>query len=312
MLYYCKTPKGNFGDDLNLWLWPRLAPEVCDEQDPTLFVGIGTILSHHIPSKPVKVVFGAGCGKTGPLPKIDDRWKIYCVRGPLTASRLNLDPALALVDPAILVRRFLNRPGGSKYPVSFMPHLQSMPHADWEALCARIGFHCIDPRSGVERVLMEIQKTELLLAEAMHGAIVADALRVPWIPVRMYSRFAEFKWQDWTQSIHVPLSLADVPPIYARPPNGWKRVDYVVKKNLAHAGLGRENWKRLGTRTHTEEEIGQSLQALKKVSEKHNPCLSNDNVLPQLEARLLEKLSDLRAVWKKRPAALPAKAAVLP
>ena len=162
MLYYCKTPKGNFGDDLNLWLWPRLAPEVCDEQDSTLFIGIGTILSHHIPPKPVKVVFGAGCGKTGPLPKIDDRWKIYCVRGPLTAARLNLDPALALVDPAILVRRFLNRPAGPKYPVSFMPHLQSMPHADWEALCARIGFHCIDPRAGVERVLMEIQKTELL------------------------------------------------------------------------------------------------------------------------------------------------------
>ncbi len=60
MLYYCKTPKGNFGDDLNLWLWPRLAPEVCDEQDSTLFVGIGTILSHHIPAKPVKMVFGAG------------------------------------------------------------------------------------------------------------------------------------------------------------------------------------------------------------------------------------------------------------
>jgi len=115
----------------------------------------------------------------------------------------------------------------------------------------------------------------------------------------MYSRFAEFKWQDWTQSIRVPLRLADVPPIYARPPNGWKRVDYVVKKGLAQAGLGRENWKRLGTRRSNEEEISQSLQALKKVPEKQIPCLSNDNVLPQLETRLLEKLSDLRAAWKK-------------
>ena len=303
MLYYCKTPKGNFGDDLNLWLWPRLAPEVCDEQDSTLFVGIGTILGHHIPPKPVKVVFGAGCGKSGPLPKIDDRWKIYCVRGPLTAARLNLDPALALVDPAILVRRFLNHPSRPKYPVSFMPHLQSMPHADWEALCARIGFHCIDPRAGVERVLRELQETELLLAEAMHGAIVADALRVPWIPVRMYSRFAEFKWQDWSQSIRVPLKLTEVPPIYAQPPKGWKRLDYVVKKGLAHAGVGRENWKRLGIRSSTQDEIHQSLEALRRVPEKQPPCLSNDKFLSQLEARLLEKLSRLRAAWVKRPVA---------
>jgi len=303
MLYYCKTPKGNFGDDLNLWLWPRLAPEVCDEQDSTLFVGIGTILNHKIPRKPATVVFGAGCWKTGPLPKIDDRWKIYCVRGPLTAARLNLDPGLALVDPAILVRRFSNRPVGSKYPVSFMPHLQSMPHADWEALCARIGFHCIDPRAGVDRVLRELQETELLLAEAMHGAIVADALRVPWIPVRLYSRFAEFKWQDWSQSIRVPLKLTEVPPIYAQPAKGWKRLDYVVKKGLAHAGVGRENWKRLGIRSSTQDEIHQSLEALRRVPEKQPPCLSNDKFLSQLEARLLEKLSRLRAAWVKRPVA---------
>jgi succinoglycan biosynthesis protein ExoV len=303
MLYYCKTPNGNFGDDLNLWLWPRLAPEVSDERDSTLFVGIGTILSHHIPTQPVKMVFGAGCWKTGPLPKIDGRWKFFCVRGPLTAARLNLDPGLAVVDPAILVRRFSNRPAGSKYPVSFMPHLQSMPHADWEALCARIGFHCIDPRAGVERILEELQKTELLLAEAMHGAIVADALRVPWIPVRMYSRFAEFKWQDWSQSICVPLKLTEVPPIYAGPPKGWKRLDYVVKKGLAQAGVGRENWKRLGIRSSTRDEIHQSLEALRKVPETQRPCLSNEKFLLQLEARLLEKLSRLRAAWVKHPVA---------
>jgi len=303
MLYYCKTPKGNFGDDLNLWLWPRLAPEVCDEQDSTLFVGIGTILTRHIPAQPVKMVFGSGCWQTGPLPKINDQWKICCVRGPLTAARLNLDPELALVDPAILVRRFSHRPAGSKYPVSFMPHLQSMPHADWEALCARIGFHCIDPRAGVAQVLEELQKTELLLAEAMHGAIVADALRVPWIPVRMYSRFAEFKWQDWSQSIRVPLKLTDVPPIYAGPPKGWKRVDYAVKKSLAQAGLGRENWKRLGVRSSTQDEIRLSLKALKRVPETQPPSLSNEKFLSQLENRLLEKLSRLRTDWVKRPVA---------
>jgi succinoglycan biosynthesis protein ExoV len=95
MLYYCKTPQGNFGDDLNPSLWPRLAPEVCDPQGPALFVGIGTILSHKVPREPLEIVFGSGWGG-GPLPKIDGKWTIYCVRGPITAATLGLDPALAL------------------------------------------------------------------------------------------------------------------------------------------------------------------------------------------------------------------------
>lgn len=300
MLYYCKTPNGNFGDDLNPWLWPRLAPEVCMSQHEQMFVGIGTILTRKIPSVPLKFVFGSGCWASGPLLQMDDRWNLYCVRGPMTAARLNLNPKLALADPAILVRRFAGEFAGAKpYRVSFMPHLQSMPHADWPALCAQIGFHCIDPRAGVERVLRELQATELLLSEAMHGAIVADAVRVPWIPVRMYGKFAEFKWQDWAQSIRVPLMLSDVPPVYARPPRAWKRVDYTVKKNLARAGMGPANWKRLGTRRSTEAEIHESLAELKRVTETRAPCLSEAHRLLQLESRPMETLSTLRADWTR-------------
>jgi len=301
MLYYCDSPPANFGDDLNPWLWPRLAPEICGAQDATLFLGIGTILTHNVPSQPLKVVFGSGCWGTGPLPKIDHRWKIHCVRGPLTATRLRLDRSLALADPAILVRRFASRSPRSEYPVSVMPHVQSMLHADWEALCARIGFHCIDPRAGVDRVLDELGKTKLLLAEAMHGAIVADALRVPWIPVRIYSRFNHFKWQDWAQSLGLTLRIPEVSPIYARPPRPWKRLDYAVKKGLARAGLGRESWKRLGIRSSTDSEIARSLEELRQLPERQEAALSNEAVLSRIETRLLEKLSVVRATWIKPP-----------
>ena len=30
-LYYYKAPLGNFGDDLNPWLWPRLLPDIFDD-----------------------------------------------------------------------------------------------------------------------------------------------------------------------------------------------------------------------------------------------------------------------------------------
>ena len=38
----------------------------------------------------------------------------------------------------------------------------------------------------------------------MHGAIVADALRIPWIPLKVMPDLLEFKWQDWCMSINVP------------------------------------------------------------------------------------------------------------
>ena len=38
----------------------------------------------------------------------------------------------------------------------------------------------------------------------MHAAIVADTLRVPWVPLMTSSDINSFKWLDWTQSMRVP------------------------------------------------------------------------------------------------------------
>jgi succinoglycan biosynthesis protein ExoV len=298
VLYYCKVPRGNFGDDLNPWLWSRLAPEVCDEGNPTLFVGIGTILSHRIPAEPVKFVFGSGWAGSR-LPTIDDRWLIYCVRGPLTAARLALAPELAIADSAILVRS-VSLPEQKKcHPVSFMPHHWSMAAANWRALCERAGIHCIDPGTGVDRILLEIQQTELLLAEAMHGAIVADALRVPWIPVRVDRRFQEFKWRDWTQSIGVPFNPASIPPVLAQAPAWRKRLGYALKRGLVRTGLGKERWKRLCVRASTEAEIDEALRVLQQLPRTQTPCLSADGTIREIEERLEGRLAELRTAWQK-------------
>ncbi len=39
-LYYFKDPRGNFGDDLNPWLWKQLWPELQQGEDDELFVGM--------------------------------------------------------------------------------------------------------------------------------------------------------------------------------------------------------------------------------------------------------------------------------
>ena len=57
-LFYCQLPDGNFGDELNTYLWPRLLPDAFDGTVPyrpkatprvelddpaeTFFIGIGT------------------------------------------------------------------------------------------------------------------------------------------------------------------------------------------------------------------------------------------------------------------------------
>jgi succinoglycan biosynthesis protein ExoV len=297
VLYYCHTPEGNFGDDLNPWLWSRLAPDLVEPRASALFLGIGTLLSRKVPAEPHKFVLGSGCGY-GRLPVIDSRWRIYGVRGPLTAARLHLDPVPALGDPAILVRSLGLPAQRTLHPVSFMPHHRSMPQADWPALCRRAGLHCIDPRGAVGQVLREIQQTGLLLAEAMHGAIVADALRVPWIPVRMYSHFLEFKWRDWTQSMEVPLRLAVVPPLCTRELSMGEGVVHALKKGLAGAGMGKPKWNRLPLRVSSERETGEVLSRLADLPADHPPCLSTDATLRRVEARLSGQLEELRTAWR--------------
>lgn len=61
-LFFYQDPLGNFGDDLNPYLWRQLLPELWDPQDGILFVGIGTLLNQHLPPFVPKVIFGAGVG----------------------------------------------------------------------------------------------------------------------------------------------------------------------------------------------------------------------------------------------------------
>jgi succinoglycan biosynthesis protein ExoV len=37
----------------------------------------------------------------------------------------------------------------------------------------------------------------------MHGAIIADYFRTPWIPVKISRKILDFKWHDWCESIDV-------------------------------------------------------------------------------------------------------------
>ncbi len=208
--YETRSPFKNFGDELNPWLWPKLLPELDDRPD-TLFVGIGTLLNDATPrlvNQAKRVVFfstGAGYGRSLRF-QPPSNWQIYCVRGPLSAQRLNLPVSVAITDGAALLKRHFTPVSESKrrYAVSYMPHFRHGSRHLFEAVCKRSGIHYIDPVGKIETVISEISQSKLLISEAMHGAIVADTLRVPWIPVRTSPKILPFKWRDWCASVQVP------------------------------------------------------------------------------------------------------------
>jgi succinoglycan biosynthesis protein ExoV len=227
-LYFYQDPKGNFGDDLNLWLWPKLIPDLVDvtqlpsqkSSDDTLFIEIGTLLNTRVPATPLKVVLGAGVGY-GESPLLDERWQIYCVRGPWSAKALNLPSNVAVTDAAVLLRT-LDLPSIPKlYSASFMPFHRGIESANWELFCQINNLHYIDPTKPVEEILFDIQSSQLLITEAMHGVIVADALRVPWIPVQIHQEIDNFKWNDWCQSVELEYRPVLFPTI-GFPDWGWK------------------------------------------------------------------------------------------
>jgi succinoglycan biosynthesis protein ExoV len=296
MIY--RTSRGNFGDDLNDWLWPLLAPELCEPGNPNIFLGIGTIISTSIPADKTKVVFGSGIGTQRP-PDVRRRWHFYAVRGPLTAARLGLPEELAITDPAILVRSLRRDSIPKKYPSAFMPHYQSFGQANWSLLCQEAGIHLIDPREPVETVLDQIQSSELLLAEAMHGAIVADAFRVPWIPIRLYGHFLDFKWNDWTQSIQTPLNIRDVPPIFERKLMSPSGATQTFKKGMAAIRLGKSKWRKLPLWATSSAQKKRSLELLKSFSLNERPHLSAARRSGELEEMLMIALTSLRSDWQR-------------
>jgi succinoglycan biosynthesis protein ExoV len=305
-LFHYQRPDGveNFGDALNLWLWPQLLPDQLDQEDGCILVGIGTLLNQQLPrrlrgTKRV-IIFSTGAGYERPLKTIPEHWQIYCVRGPLSARQLGLAPERAIADGAILLRRFFSPHPAKRYPVGFMPHIHHATFAseEWQTICARLGYSYIDPRWPVERVLEAIGQVEVLLAEAMHGAIAADALRVPWVPIHTSARILNFKWQDWCAAVGVPYCphycspLAIYPPVAQgvrsglRASHHWLRTTSQWSQGSGH-WLGGANAAAVGSR-------------LQQIARRAYPGLSAEGLLQQLSDRLEEQLVQLQKDWAAR------------
>jgi len=225
-LTYFQGIPPNFGDEVNAMMWQHLLPAgFLDEDDTTLFLGVGSILWDFLPKAPRKIVAGSGYGGyTAPPDVHDGSWEVLWLRGPRTADHLRLPRAQAITDAAVLLRA-IPLPVPAVVPgdgVCFMPHVDSMARGDWPRVCAMAGITFLDPRAPVDGTLALIRGARLVITEAMHGAIIADALRRPWVGVLPTHTAHRAKWDDWALSLDIALAPVRLGPSNLR--EGWTRL----------------------------------------------------------------------------------------
>jgi len=215
-VYYHRPAGGNVGDDMNAVLWRRILPQIDEIASPQWLIGAGTILDGRLNSfAGSKVVMGSGFrpGAGGSAPNSDVRFA--AVRGLLTAQRCGFGPEMAVCDPGFLVNRLwpTQRTPGER--VAFIPHIYSEQYSNIAAAAADAGFDVISPTLPLEEFLRRLASCPRAYCESLHGAIFADALRLPWARVRICSRHyegrgvADFKWADTFSVLDLPSAAVN-------------------------------------------------------------------------------------------------------
>ena len=321
-IYHWDSDHGNFGDDLNRFLWPHFMPELIDDDFDVLLVGVGTVLSDEIPAARRRIVLGSGIGY-GRLPADLDGpgWEILALRGPLSARVLGR-PELAAADPAVLLPLMPDFPApAARTGTVFVPHWTTAAAGGWQEACAIAGVEFLDPRGDAHAVIRRIASAGKVIAESMHGVIVADAFRVPWVAV-VTGRDTPFKWHDWAGALglrYEPLFLGglDNPALVAKArlrgagpvvrDGGAAAVEAAYRDYMARyeppaakpaPGLRARLRPAINgalARTQTRGQIAAHGAAMLEGATRHRTTLSTREALKAGQDRLLERIAELRA-----------------
>ena len=213
IIHYEKV--NNFGDRLNTEFWARLFHQIDVNASQPAILGVGTILNDRhfglIESNGC-LIAGSGYGYDG-ITKISDRTRLAFVRGPRTCEALRISPKYFAGDPAYLADEVIGfERSASQLGVAFLPHFESEYLFRWNWVCRFCSVKYISPSESFQSVLQRISAASLLVTESLHGAILADSLRIPWIAVKTREEINEFKWNDFFCSLGMQVELVPLPP----------------------------------------------------------------------------------------------------
>ena len=141
-------------------------------------------------------------------------------------------------------------------------------------------------------VLAEILGCKVLIAEAMHGAIVADTLRVPWVPVLPIDHAHRDKWFDWAEALRLDLKQHRLWPSSAAEVGVATR----YRPWLSSVGAALSKWP--VSRLSQPLIVYAAAERLAALAEEE-PCMSADPLLESAFEQMLEKLRQLNAMYGK-------------
>jgi succinoglycan biosynthesis protein ExoV len=273
----------NFGDDINPALLGKLFRRSIIDSDSICLIGIGTILNERhvkeVAAYKKKIVFSSGAGSEGLGDVFDDTWHFACVRGPKTASALGLPEAAAICDGAVLLADFYApKPPAARIGVMFVPHVNTGRGAGraLQAICRDLGLTYLSPEVEAERFIDAIRSASLVVTEAMHGAILADCMRTPWLPIR-FLQHNRFKWEDWFASVGLQYTSH---PLW---PRFWD-----CKESGFKAAI-REPYRRA--------KMANVKRMLRRVLQKKKPLLSDEAVLESKKRGLRDVMDSINRTY---------------
>lgn len=294
----------NIGDELNRYIWPQLFEP---QEDDISLMAIGTLLdrkfsaqlntSRHI------LVFGTGAGYGTP-PAPDERWHFYGVRGLKTCQAMGLDHRLAATDAAYTMATLdwsaikLQAPKD----VVVIPHHASLNYIDWETICSQAGLKYLPPTTSPVEFFSALANARLVIAEAMHGAILADIMRIPWISFEYGQQFLGSKWQDWLGMFDMTVVPNRAPafydPMLYNQDKSWLfHKNRMLKSKLARYGIGKAKWKTAMLPHATASKAGDRLIAFLQMLSTQNGYLSSATALDNRVSDLYERFHRLAGDW---------------
>jgi len=170
-----------------------------------------------------------------------------------------------------------------------MPHFESAARGAWRQAAALAGVRLIDPRDSPSTILQAIGRCKVLLSEALHGVIVADAMRVPWVAIRPLARVHRAKWWDWADTMDLRPRFLGLP---ASTLSEWAATGALSSFHMTRAWLGPP---RTSTgQTNAGPVCRQGRTSICDRQRTPRRSLSTDTTLDRCQSRMLDAVQAMR------------------
>jgi pyruvyltransferase len=198
-IYWARGEVRNWGDDLNPWLFKKIAGRnavYCPHSNVGRLLMVGSILQD---AGPLDDCWGTGfiSSKLHKPPKLR---VAHAIRGPLSRTILEqagIEASYVYGDPALLVSKYVCVATDKKHSIGVIPHYIDLNMGI--ELCKEISAELIPVSLGIEDFVLKVSQSELIISSSLHGLICAESLGIPAIWARFSDNLlgGDFKFEDY-------------------------------------------------------------------------------------------------------------------